>query len=151
MRPMTPEDLYAIAWIGECDLSADGQRIAFVVTRLDRETDRVRSTIWVVDAEGGTPRPFTTGPRRDTAPRWSPDCRWLAFLSERDEAKAQLYVIPARGGEARRLTSLPFGAGLPVWAPDGARIAFGARTGTPPDPDAGKARPFRRLTTLKYR
>jgi dipeptidyl aminopeptidase/acylaminoacyl peptidase len=121
------------------------------VTRLDRETDRVRSTIWVADAEGGTPRPFTAGPRRDTTPRWSPDGRWLAFLSERDEAKAQLYLIPASGGEARRLTSLPFGAGPPAWSPDGSRIAFGARTGTPPDPDPAKARPFRRLTTLKYR
>jgi dipeptidyl aminopeptidase/acylaminoacyl peptidase len=149
---MQPDDLYRIAWTGECDLSPDGRRVAVVVTRLDRETDAVTSAIWVLDADGqSVPRQFTAGVKRDSAPRWSPDGRWLAFLSERGEEKPQLYVMPADGGEARPLTKLPFGAGTPAWSPDSTQVAFAARTGTPPDPDPKKAKPYRRVTSLKYR
>jgi dipeptidyl aminopeptidase/acylaminoacyl peptidase len=59
--------------------------------------------------------------------------------------------MPTLGGEARTITDLPFGAGAPQWAPDSRRIAFAARTGTPPDPDSKKARPYRRITHLRSR
>ena len=125
--------------------------MAFVVTTMDRETDAYRSAIWVADVAGGEARQFTAGAKRDTAPRWSPDGQWLAFLSERGEEKPQLAVMPAAGGESRLLTKLPFGAGAPAWAPDSRRIAFSAKTGTPPDPDTKKAKPYRRVTSLKYK
>lgn len=151
MRPMTPDDLYAIAWLGECDISPDGSRVAVAVTRLDRESDTYTSAIWVVDTARGEPRQFTAGVKRDSSPRWSPDGRWLAFLSERGEDKPQLAVIPADGGESRLLTKLPLGAGVPTWSPDSSRIAFSAKTGTPPDPDPKKAKPYRRISSMKYR
>jgi len=151
MRTMTPEDLYEIAWVGDCDLAPGGGRVAFTVTRLDRETDGYRSAIWVVDVDGGAARQFTAGAKRDSVPRWSPDGRRLAFLSERDEEKPQLYVIPTDGGEAQRLTNLPFGASAAAWSPDGTRIAFAARAGGSPDPDTKKAKPYRRISHLKSR
>lgn len=151
MRAMTPDDLYAITWVGECDISPDGSRVAFVATRMDRESDSYRSAIWVVHTAGGEARQFTAGAKRDGSPRWSPDGRWLAFTSERGEDKPQLAVIPAAGGESKLLTNLPLGAGVPTWSPDGTRIAFSAKTGTPPDPDPKKAKPYRRITSMKYR
>ncbi|MBK6317319.1 MAG: S9 family peptidase [Dehalococcoidia bacterium] len=151
MRPMTPDDLYAIHWMGEADISPDGERVAFVVTRMDRETDGYRSAIWLVDTGGGEPRQFTAGARRDTSPRWSPDGSMLAFVSERGEDKPQLAVMPATGGESRLLTKMPLGAGVPTWSPDGTRIALSAKTGTPPDPDPKKAKPYRRIASMKYR
>jgi len=150
-RAMTADDLYAIHWIGECDISPDGERVAFTVTRLDREADESRSTIWVVDAGGGEPRPFTSGPK-DSAPRWSPDGRTLAFLRKPGDDPAQIFLMAADGGEARQLTRLPLGVGAPAWSPDGARIACSARTGDPPPPKESKqARPFRRIDSVKYR
>jgi len=137
--------------------------VAYVATKLDRESDGYLSAIWVVPTTGdtfdedgtalGLPAPlrFTAGQKRDSSPRWSPDGRWLAFLSERGEDKPQLYVMPADGGESRQVTKLPFGAGVPEWAPDSRRIAFSARTGTPPDPDPKKAKPYRRITSVKYK
>ena len=98
MRPMTPDDLYAIAWLSDPQLSPDGRRVAFVVTRMDRDEDAYRSAIWVVDSDGkGTPAQFTAGAKRDSAPRWSPDGRWLAFLSERGEEKRGGAVGHGRG------------------------------------------------------
>lgn len=151
MRGMKPDDLYRIAWAGECDISPDGKRVAYVQTHLDRETDAYTSAIWVAPIGGGEPRKFSAGAKRDTAPRWSPDGRWLAFLSERGEEKPQIALMPADGGESRLLTKLPFGAGAASWSPDSTRIAFSAKTGTPPDPDPKKARPFRRISGLKYK
>ncbi|HEX6865423.1 MAG TPA: hypothetical protein VF414_21525, partial [Thermoanaerobaculia bacterium] len=148
---MTPEDIYDIQWVGEAEISPDGSRVAVVVTQMDRETDGYKSAIWVADTAGGEPRQFTAGAKRDSSPRWSPDGAQLVFLSERGEDKPQLAVMPASGGESRLLTKLPLGAGVPTWSPDGTKLAFSAKTGEPPDPDPKKARPYRRITTMKYR
>lgn len=133
---MTPHDLTRIRFVGDPQLSPDGTRVAFVVTTLSEARDEYLSNIWVGDAAGGPPRPFTQGPKRDTSPCWSPDGRRLAFLSEREaKRKAQLYVMPADGGEAVRLTDLPQGVSAPVWAPDGNRLAVVARVGGVQEPE----------------
>ena len=117
-RPMVPEDLFRIRFVSDPQLHPDGRRVAFVVTMLSEARDEYLSTIWVVDVNGGDARPFTRGPRRDTAPRWSPDGRWLAFVSEREKkGKGQLHVMPADGGEAVRLTDLRPGVTSPAWSP----------------------------------
>jgi dipeptidyl aminopeptidase/acylaminoacyl peptidase len=155
-RLMVPEDITRIRFVGEPRISPDGGRVAFVVTTLCPDRDEYLSNIWIVGATGGAPTRFTTGPRRDTAPRWSPDGRWLAFLSERQlREKPQLYVMPAGGGEAVQLTRLRAGVASPAWAPDGRRLAFVSRVGGPPEPETEEERqrsqPARVITTVKYR
>ena len=73
--------------------------------------------------------PSRPGEKRDGSPRWSPDGRWLAFVSNRGDEKApgQIYVIPAAGGEARKLTDLKESAADVTWSPDSTRLAFTAR------------------------
>jgi dipeptidyl aminopeptidase/acylaminoacyl peptidase len=126
-RGIEPDDLYAIKGVTDVQLSLDGRRVAYVVSEIDREADDYHTSIWLVPVEGGEPVRFSQGPKKDSAPRWSPDGSQIAFLSDRDGGAPQLYVIPADGGEARKLTSLEKGAGAPAWSPDGARIAFAAR------------------------
>lgn len=131
--PLKPEDLYRFRWAGDPQLSPDGRRVAYVLTRPEEKGKEYRSEVWIVAAGDscravpGLPesRAFTSGPR-DRAPRWSPDGRMLAFLSDR-AGQAQLFVIPADGGEARQLTSVDGGVSEPVWAPDSGSIAFTAR------------------------
>ena len=133
-RAPQPDDLLALHVASDPQVSPDGQRVAFVVTHIDREKDEYRSSIWTVPTSGGEPVQVTRGPRRDTAPRWSPDGSALAFLSDRDGDRPQLYVLPMSGGEPRQLTALVNGAGPAVWSPDGTRLAFAARVlkETPP-------------------
>ena len=131
---ITASDLYHIVSLSDPRFSPDGQWLAYVRTIMDRQTNGYRSAIWLAAAGGGngparTPRPFTNGNKRDSAPRWSPDGRWLAFVSDRgdEKTKAQIYLIPTDGGEARPLTSMENGAGEPAWSPDGRHLAFTAR------------------------
>ena len=155
-RAMVPQDLTRIRFASDPQIAPDGRTVAFVVTTLSEDKDEYLSNIWVVSATGGEPRRFTTGPRRDTSPRWSPDGSRLAFISEREPGKkGQLHVMPAGGGEAIRLTDLRHGLSAPEWSPDGTRLAFAARVGGPPEPvseeDKRKSKPPRVITTMKYR
>src|SRR5262245_58032519 len=156
-RAMVPRDITRIVWVSDPQISPDGTRVAFVATTLSEERDEYLSSIWVVDVDGdGEPRRFTAGPKRDRDPRWSPDGRRLAFVSEREaKKKPQLYVMPADGGEPARLTDERNGVSDPVWSPDGTRLAFVARVGGWQEPDGEeekrKSKPARVITTLKYK
>jgi dipeptidyl aminopeptidase/acylaminoacyl peptidase len=155
-HPMTPEDITRIRFVSDPQISPDGRKIAFVVTTLSKEKDQYLSNIWIVDTSGGEPRQFTTGPKRDTTPRWSPDGTRIVFISEREnKKKAQLYVMPADGGEPSRLTDLDNGVSNPVWSPDGTRIAFVSKVGGWQEPkdeeEKTKSKPSRVITSLKYK
>jgi len=154
---MKPADITNLHALGQPTVAPDGRFAVVPVTRADLGSDSYRGHLWIVPTDGSAPpRPFTTG-WRDSAPAYSPDGAWLAFLratgAEGAEAKAQLYLMPTSGGEPRRVTDHPLGAGAPVWSPDSRQIAYVARV-----PDEGRygegrpdAEPPRRITTLKYR
>jgi dipeptidyl aminopeptidase/acylaminoacyl peptidase len=154
---MVPEDITRIKWVSDPQISPDGSRVAFVVTTLSAEKDEYLSNVWLADANGeAAPRRLTSGPKRDSFPRWSPDGARLAFVSEREpKKKAQLYALPLDGGEPVRLTDVKNGVSNPQWSPDGTRIAFLSRVGGWQEPEdeaeRGKSKPARFITTLKYR
>ena len=155
-RTLNVEDLAAIKAVADVQLSPDGSRAAYTLTEIVLDQDCYRSAIWIVPTDGGDPLPFTRGPRRDFAPRWSPDGRWLALLSTREGGPPQLYVIPTDGGEPRRLTVLEHGAGPAAWSPDGGRMAFAARVPreAPPAEKGARARWARRpkvVTRTQYK
>ena len=128
---MKPDDIYELTGVGDPRISADGSRVAYVVSTVDRDSNEYRSAVWVATLDGSEePRSFTAGEKNDTSPRWSPDGRWLAFVSNRgdEKAQAQIYVIPAAGGgEARKLTDLKESVADVVWSPDSTRLAFTSR------------------------
>ncbi len=117
------DDLYELGWIEDPRLSPDGRFTAVVWVTVDRVANRYQRQIAIVPVSGGPLRRFTRG-KHDIQPRWSPDGRWLLFVSQRDDERGQIYLIPTDGGEARQLTAMPNGASDPAWSPDGRRIAF---------------------------
>jgi dipeptidyl aminopeptidase/acylaminoacyl peptidase len=128
---MQPEEVYELTSVSEPRISPDATRVAYVVTSIDRDSNEYRGAIWVAPLDASAePRRFTSGERRDTTPRWSPDGRWLAFVSNRGDEKTQpqLYVIAAEGGEARKLTDSKEGVEAVTWSPDSTRIAFAMRS-----------------------
>jgi dipeptidyl aminopeptidase/acylaminoacyl peptidase len=133
-RPITEKDLWDFVWIGDPQLSPDGSRVAFVRVTVNEKKEGYNTSIWSVPSAGGeAPRQLTKGDH-DTAPRWSPDGKFLLFLrsTEKDgkPEPPQLAMLPMEGGDSFVLTDLPRGASGPVWAPDGKNIAFTSDTNT---------------------
>lgn len=156
-RPITETDFLKFVWIADPQISPDGSTVAFTRVVVNEKTDDYETSLWLVPTAGSTaPRPLTQGPR-DSAPRWSPDGRQLAFVRSTDRdgrsQPAQIHLLPFDGGEARAITDLPRGAGAPAWSPDGTRIAFSSVTKDADFKPANGAKPsdVRVITEAVYR
>ncbi len=130
-RAITEKDLWNFVWIGDPQVSPDGD-VAFVRVTVNEKKEGYNTSIWSAPSAGGeAPRQLTRGDH-DTTPRWSPDGKFLLFLrsTEKDgkPEPPQLAMLPMAGGDSFTLTDLPKGAGPPVWAPDGKSIAFTSET-----------------------
>src|SRR5208283_4295850 len=93
-RRIQPDDLAAVVTASQAQVRPDGRVVAYTRTEVDLAGDAYRSAIWLVPADGGDPVQLTRGAGRDSAPRWSPDGRSLAFVSDRDGRPGQLYLLP---------------------------------------------------------
>jgi dipeptidyl aminopeptidase/acylaminoacyl peptidase len=125
-RPITPEDMADFVHLSDVQISPDGALVAFVAGDYFKvDSASAKRQIWLAPTSAGAPRPFTGGSRTDNTPRWSPDGRTLAFLSDRlEDGQAQIYLLERDGGEARRLTNLQGAINELEWSPDGTQLAF---------------------------
>ncbi len=160
-RAPRPEDLYQLRVPTTIDLSPDGRHVAFSVKTVAPGKDGYRSSLWVAPADGSSEaRQITVGSTSDSTPRWSPDSRILAFISDRaailqaggggakagsseapKEGRTQVWLLPfADGGEARQLTDLPKDIGGIDWAPNSRRLCVvsGATSTEPEKPKERK-------------
>src|SRR5712692_6027307 len=86
MRDITIEDLFQFKPVSKPRISPDGQRVAFVVTTVDKRTYEYRSSIWVVSTDGDEAKRFTAGPANAHSPSSSPDGPWLSCIRDREGA-----------------------------------------------------------------
>lgn len=122
IKPLTAEQTLRIYRLSDLAFSPDGTNLAFTVTEPSPENKR-NSDIWIYNLKSKQLYQWTTSPKTDRLPRWSPDGKKLAFLSSR-EGPAQIYTISLSGGEASRLFKHETGIISFEWSPDGKKIAF---------------------------
>lgn len=123
-RGITAEDLYQICYPSDPQLSPDGTKVVFVKTEMD-EQRQYQSHIYLYSLEDSSKIALTSGPFRDSFPRWSPDGSKLCFVSNRS-GKGQLWILDVSEGEPKQFTNCPNGISSPVWSPDGGSIGFTA-------------------------
>ena len=128
-RGLALEDIYRLQAVSEPQFSPDGKWVAYTVTVSVKETDEDQSDIWLVSWDGRQSVQVTDTPKAsEQRPRWSPDGRYLGFLSDRgDQSGAkksgdQVWILDRRGAEARQVTRFDGSVSAFAWAPDSSRL-----------------------------
>ncbi|MFN8583129.1 MAG: prolyl oligopeptidase family serine peptidase, partial [Gemmatimonadaceae bacterium] len=136
-RPLRVDDLYRVRSVRDAQLSPDGAWVAYVVSQLDSVRDKASSDIYMTAWDGSRTVQLTHTPDGESAPRWSPDGRYLSFVASRGDAKngGQVWLLDRTGGEAFKLTDHKGGVGTYAWSPDAKRLVFVSQD---PEPEAGK-------------
>ncbi len=140
-RPMQVADIDGFREVRDLDIAPDGAWVAYTVGVADLARDKDESDLWLSNWAGTEHLRLTTSPDRESKPRFSPDGKWIAFLSARPRSKqdkttgAQIWLLSRQGGEARRLTDRKGGASDFDWSPDSTRLVF---VGDDPDPEEDK-------------
>jgi dipeptidyl aminopeptidase/acylaminoacyl peptidase len=130
------DDLARIANLSDLDLSPDGEWVVYSVGEPNFEDDVSRYDVWRARWDGSGKRALTrTADADEYQPAFSPDGRWIAFLSDRgdDDVVTQVWVMAADGGEAEAVTDYRGGVVDFDWAPDSKRLAVIAS-----DPERGE-------------
>jgi len=123
-RSLSPEDWFRFQAVSDLSISPDGAAVAYLVTSYDRESDESRSALWLADWAGDTSVQLTRG-ESVSEPRFSPDGRYLGFLSARPAGeRTQLWVLDRRGGEPRQLTHVSGELTGYEWSPDAHRVVL---------------------------
>lgn len=151
---ITPDDLASFAFLSDAQLSPDGTRVAYVHRTMDAGTNEYRSAIWSVPYDGSSaPAQLTPGARQESSPRWSPDGRWLAFLSDEGapakpgspKPPKRVLVMAAAGGEPRRLTTFADDCSDIVWSPRSDSLMVVVKDAREAEPVEGAPKVYDRL------
>jgi len=127
-RALVPQDWYRFQALSDLQMAPDGAAVAYLVTHYDKELDESRAALWRTDWAGGESVQLTRG-ESVSDPRFSPDGRYISFLSARPADKpAQLWALDRGGGEARALSHVDGEIVAYEWAPDGAHAVLVVRS-----------------------
>ena len=129
-RPLDPSDFYRYVDVSDAHVSPDGKWCLYVVTTVDTEKDKTNADVWMVSWDGMNNVQLTNSKEDESTPRFSPDNKYISFLSsrypEKDDDKendnSQLWLLDRRGGDAIRVTDVKNDIEDYVWSPDGKKI-----------------------------
>jgi dipeptidyl aminopeptidase/acylaminoacyl peptidase len=123
-RALKIDDMHRFHDVRDVQLSPDGKWVAYTVNSVDAAADKSDTDIWIASWDGKQQLRMTTSTESESAPRWSPDGRWLSFLSSRPgKAKGnQVWLLDRNGGEAQQFTDVKGRLTSYEWSPDGKKL-----------------------------
>src|SRR4051795_5331498 len=134
-RPLATDDIYNLKDVRDPQRSPDGKWVAYVVSRAIKDTDKNDTDIWMASWDGTQELQLTSSPDGESQPRWSPDNKYLSFVSSRQGAKdGQLWLMNRAGGEAVKVSDVRGGSDGCAGAADGKRLVFVVSQPDPRDP-----------------
>jgi dipeptidyl aminopeptidase/acylaminoacyl peptidase len=122
-RAFAIEDFYNVKSISDVHVSPDGKSIIYLLTTSDLPRAKRTGHIWMMGVDGRNARQLTTGDTGEYSPAFSPDGKWISYISAKD-GSAQLCVMPSTGGEAKKVTSISTNVSDPIWSPDSKWVVF---------------------------
>lgn len=121
--PFKPADFLKIKSLSEARVSPDDKWVAYNLSEVDTAKDGRVSHLWMQSLTGNESIELTHGPDPASNPRWSPNGRYLAFLSSREsKTGSQVWLLDRRGGEAKKLTDIKGDLGDYSWSPDSKQL-----------------------------
>ena len=126
-RLLAVDDMFQLRNVGDPQISPDGAWVAYTVSQADQKEDKSFSHLFMTSFDGAHTVQLTARAKEsESAPRFSPDGNYLAFLSGRadDKKNDQLWMMDRTGGEARQLTDFKADVLDYAWSPDGKHVAL---------------------------
>jgi dipeptidyl aminopeptidase/acylaminoacyl peptidase len=135
-RALKIDDMHRFHDVRDAQISPDGKWVAYTVSTVDATADKSDTDVWITSWDGKQHLRMTTSPESESAPRWSPDGRWLAFLSSRPgKAKGnQVWLLDRSGGEAQQFTDVKGRLTSYDWSPDSKKLLLVMADRDPNDP-----------------
>ena len=149
-RAIQVDDIFNIRDVRDPQRSPDGKWVAYTVTTAVKDTDKNNTDVWMVSWDGAQQIQLTSTPEGESSPRWSPDNKYLSFISSRMGAKTgQVWLMNRAGGEAVKLTDIKGGISDHAWSPDGKRLVLVVNEPDPADKDKPEEKPGEEKKTPK--
>ena len=147
-RPLKPSDIYRLQNLSNAHISPDGKWVAYSLSTIDSVKNKKNSDIWMVSWDGKESVQLTNSPESESQPNWSPDGKYLSFMSSRNGLKGnQIWIMDRRGGEAKQLTDLKKGdLDNYEWSPDGTKIVLVVKN----QPDTAKVKTPKPIVIDRY-
>ncbi len=146
LKAVQIEDLLTIKRVGSPVVSPDGKWIAYTVSETNLEEDKSETRIWMIPSDGGEAIPMTGKGYSASQPQWSPDNKYLSFISSKG-GTSQVWTLNRLGGEAIQMTDIIQGVNSHLWSPDGSRLLLSITDAKPEEltktkEDDNKPKPY---------